>query len=214
MGDRWGKGRKGSSEWKALLPRSLQSEPRGDLRGEWPQHCSMCVLGAELAYSQWQESLCRNRKRRLQTLLASVLAVKGSTRMAGLRSPAGTIHGKACRGTGWVGLYQNDKWDLRGLRGIHHTVHHTHTSGAPPARRKLTSWNLGSFVTVLQRLHLDTPLLEQQNAKKLYQTKKEQCGYTVGANSGRKIQNHQNKTKQKEPLLPLLKSQEQKQGTE
>ena len=36
--------------------------------------------------------LCRNRKCRLQTLLASVLAVKGSTRMAGLRSPAGTIH--------------------------------------------------------------------------------------------------------------------------
>lgn len=167
-----GRGGRGSQSERPSSPGrfSLSREENsgvGELRGEWPQHCSLCVLGAELAYSQWQESLCRNRKHRLQTLLASVLMVKGSTRMAGLRSPAGTVHWKARRGTGWAGLYRNDKWNLRGLRGIHHTVHHTHTSGAPRARRKLTSWNLGSFVAMLWRLHLDTPLLEQQNAKKL-----------------------------------------------
>ena len=32
-------------------------------------------------------------------------------------------------------------------------------------------WDLGPFASVLQNLHLDIPLLEQQNAKKLYWTK-------------------------------------------
>ena len=30
------------------------------------------------------------------------------------------------------------------------------------------SWDLGSFAAVLQCLHLDKPLLEQQNTNKLY----------------------------------------------
>ena len=34
-----------------------------------------------------------------------------------------------------------------------------------------TGWDLGPFAEVLQCLHLDTPLLEQQNTKKLYGTK-------------------------------------------
>ena len=33
------------------------------------------------------------------------------------------------------------------------------------------AWDLGPFASVLQNLHLDKPLLEQQNTKKLYWTK-------------------------------------------
>ena len=33
------------------------------------------------------------------------------------------------------------------------------------------AWDLGPFAAELQYLHLDTPLLEQQNTKKLYVTK-------------------------------------------
>ena len=168
----------------------------GELRGEWPQHCSVCVLGAELPYSQWQQSLCRNRKRRLQTLLASELIVKGSTRMAGLRSPTGTVHWNACRGTAGAGCTEmiNGIW---GGLGESMTLSTTHThQGPPPAKRKLRPAGTWATFAVLQCLHLDTSLLEQQNAKKLYETKKEQRGYTVGANSGWKIWKHQNKTKQ------------------
>ena len=34
-----------------------------------------------------------------------------------------------------------------------------------------TGWDLGPFAAVLQCLHLDTPLLKQQNTKRLYGTK-------------------------------------------
>ena len=33
------------------------------------------------------------------------------------------------------------------------------------------AWDLGPFASVLQNLHLDKPLLERQNTKKLYWTK-------------------------------------------
>ena len=36
-------------------------------------------------------------------------------------------------------------------------------------------WDLGPFAAVLQGLHLDTPLLQQQNTKKLYGTKITAC---------------------------------------
>lgn len=35
--------------------------------------------------------------------------------------------------------------------------------------RQAGTWDPGSFAAELQSLHLDTPLLEQQNAKKLYE---------------------------------------------
>ena len=61
--------------------------------------------------------------------------------------------------------------------------------------------NLGPFTVVL-----DKHLLEQQNAKKLYGPK---TNCAAGVNSGEKIQKDQKKKNQ----LPLLKRQEQKQGT-
>ena len=50
-----------------------------------------------------------------------------------------------------------------------------------------TGWDLGPFAAMLQCLHLDTRLPEQQNTKKLYGTKNN-CVHacTVGANSGPK----------------------------
>ena len=42
-------------------------------------------------------------------------------------------------------------------------------------------WDLGPFAAVLQCLHLDTRLLEQQNTKKLCGTKKTCVGTSLGA---------------------------------
>ena len=70
-----------------------------------------------------------------------------------------------------------------------------------------TGWALGPFAVMLQCLHLDTPLLEQQNTKKLYGTKNN-CAFSLRANSGQKMQRDQ-----KNQLL-LLKLLEQKQVTE
>ena len=47
------------------------------------------------------------------------------------------------------------------------------------------AWDLRPFAAVLQSLHLDTPLLELQNTKKLYATKIN-CVQAVGENSGPK----------------------------
>ena len=71
-----------------------------------------------------------------------------------------------------------------------------------------TGWDLGPFAAVLQCLHLDTPLLGQQNTKKLYGTKNN-CMYAqlFVANSG-----PQRYKETKKPQLPLLKSLEKKQG--
>ena len=60
---------------------------------------------------------------------------------------------------------------------------------------------------MLQCLHLDTPLFQQQNTKKLYGTENN-CACAAGANSGPKdIKRPTN------PYCHFLKSQEQKQGT-
>ena len=49
-----------------------------------------------------------------------------------------------------------------------------------------TGWDLGPSAAVLQCLYLDTPLLQQQNTKKLYGTKNNCVHGAAGANSGPK----------------------------
>ena len=71
-----------------------------------------------------------------------------------------------------------------------------------------TGWDMGRFAAELQCLHLDTPLLQQQNTKKPYVTKN---NYVLGqsqTNSGQKIQRDQ------ENQLPGLRNLEQKQGSQ
>ena len=63
----------------------------------------------------------------------------------------------------------------------------------------------GAWAPLLQGLHLDTRLLQQQHTKKLQGTKNN-CACAAGANYGQKD------TKPPKTQLPLLKSQEQKQG--
>ena len=74
-----------------------------------------------------------------------------------------------------------------------------------------TGWDLGPFAgnwaPLLQCLHLDTLLFEQQNTKKLYGTKNNCMHAQYRANPGQKIQRPKSQWK-------LLKSLEQKQGTE
>ena len=43
-----------------------------------------------------------------------------------------------------------------------------------------TGWDLGPFFSVLQCLHLDTPLLQQQNTQKLYDTKSNRMHALLG----------------------------------
>ena len=42
------------------------------------------------------------------------------------------------------------------------------------------AWDLGPFFSVLQCLHLDTPLLQQQNTQKLYDTKSNRMHALLG----------------------------------
>ena len=76
-----------------------------------------------------------------------------------------------------------------------------------------TGWDLGPFA-VLQCSHLDTPLLKQQNTKKLYGTKNNCMHEQLGQIMGKKLQ----KTK-KTPTATFEETgakdggQEQKQGT-
>ena len=73
------------------------------------------------------------------------------------------------------------------------------------------AWDLGPFAAVLQCLHLDTPLLKQQNAKKLYGTKN---NAQLGQNYGLKTQQPKNSTAISEELGAKTGCREQKQGTE
>ena len=57
------------------------------------------------------------------------------------------------------------------------------------------SWDLGPFAAVLQCLHLDKPLLQQQSTKKLYGTKNNCVYVQLGQILDQKIQRR--KTKQK-----------------
>ena len=66
-------------------------------------------------------------------------------------------------------------------------------------------WDLEPFAAGLQCVHLDTPLLEQQNTKKLYVTTNN-CACPIGANSEQRIQKDQN------TQLTPLKSLRQKQA--
>ena len=68
-----------------------------------------------------------------------------------------------------------------------------------------TSWDLGPFAAVLQCLHLDTHLLEQQNTKKPRGTKKN-CVH----GSWDKFWTKDTETTKTQ--LPLLKNLEQKRG--
>ena len=72
--------------------------------------------------------------------------------------------------------------------------------------RSETGWDLGPFAAVLQCLHLDKPLLQQQNTKKLYGTKNNSVHAQLGQILRKKIQ------KDSKTELPPLKSREQKQG--
>ena len=83
---------------------------------------------------------------------------------------------------------------------------HTH-QGPPPAKRKLRPAGTWATFAVLQCLHLDTSLLEQQNAKKLYETKKEQRGYTVGQILDERYEN--TKTKQNKTTKPPTATSEE-----
>ena len=75
--------------------------------------------------------------------------------------------------------------------------------------RQAGTWDPRPFAAELQSLHLDTPLLEQQNRKKLYGTKNN-CKH---AHLGKIWTNAIKRPKEKKNQLPLLKSLEQKQGT-
>ena len=70
-----------------------------------------------------------------------------------------------------------------------------------------SEWDrLGPFATVLQCLHLDKPLLEQQNTKKLHATKNNCVHTQLGQILDQKIQ------KDQKTQLPLLKNREEKPG--
>ena len=56
--------------------------------------------------------------------------------------------------------------------------------------------NRGPFAALLQSLHLDTPLLELQNAKKLHGTKNNYMHAAVGINFGPKDTKTKNKKNQ------------------
>ena len=71
-----------------------------------------------------------------------------------------------------------------------------------------TGWDVGRFAAELQCLHLDTPLLPQQNTKKPYGTKNSCVLGQSSTNSGQKIQRDQ------ENQLPLLRNLERKQGSQ
>ena len=68
----------------------------------------------------------------------------------------------------------------------------------------------GTWDPLLQCLHLDKPLLQQQNTKKLQGTKNNCLCVQLGQIMD-KIQKDQKKKEKTQ--LPLLKSREQKQGT-
>ena len=73
------------------------------------------------------------------------------------------------------------------------------------------AWDLGPFAALLQSLHLDTPLLELQNTKKLYGTKNNcvhaQWGQILDPKD---TKGKKNKTKQNKTQLPFLQRPEQK----
>ena len=71
-----------------------------------------------------------------------------------------------------------------------------------------TGWDLGLFAAVLQCLHLDKPLLKQQNTKTLSGTKNNCVHVQLG-----QIMDKRYKKTKKKTQLPLLKSWEQKPGT-
>ena len=56
------------------------------------------------------------------------------------------------------------------------------------AGRVETGWDLGPFAVMLQCLHLDKPLLQQQNTKKLYGTKNNCLHVQLGQIMDKKIQ--------------------------
>ena len=64
-------------------------------------------------------------------------------------------------------------------------------------------WDLGSFAAILQSLHLDTPLFQLQNTKKLYGTKNYCVHAQLGQIPDQKIRKSQ---------LPFLKRWKQKLG--
>ena len=70
-----------------------------------------------------------------------------------------------------------------------------------------TGWDLGPFAAVLQCLHLDKRLLEQQNKRNYKGVKITACMLSWGNLWTRRYK------KTKKTQLPLLKSWEQKQGT-
>ena len=61
------------------------------------------------------------------------------------------------------------------------------------------AWDLGPFAAELQYLHLDTPLLEQQNTKKLYVTKNNCVHLQLG-----KILDPKDTKRSKLPVLRVL----------
>ena len=65
----------------------------------------------------------------------------------------------------------------------------------------------GTWDPTLQCLHLDSPLLQQQNTKKLYGTKNNCMHVQLGQILDQKIQ------RDRKIQLPLLRSLKQKQGT-
>ena len=54
-----------------------------------------------------------------------------------------------------------------------------------------TGWDLGPFAAVLQCLHLDKPLLKQQNTKKLYGAKNNYVPVQLGQILDKKIHRDQ-----------------------
>ena len=73
------------------------------------------------------------------------------------------------------------------------------------------AWDMGLSAAALQCLHLDTPLLEQQNAKKIMRLKITSCMCSWGKFWTQKDTKRQKTKKQKTTHLLLLKSLEQKQ---
>ena len=126
----------------------------GELRGEWPQHCSLCVLGAELAYSQWQQSL---QEQKAQTPDPTSLCAycqrlhkdgwsKKPRRycpLKGLQRHRGADCTEMINGI-WGGLGESITLS-------------TTLSRAPPAKGKLRPAATWAPLAVLQCLRLDTP---------------------------------------------------------
>ena len=73
--------------------------------------------------------------------------------------------------------------------------------------RQAGTWDLGPFSVVLQCLHLDITLFQQQSTKKLHGTKNNCVHVQLG-----QIQDQRNKQTNKKNQFPLLKSLEQRLG--